>query len=559
MEKITLVSGNKSLYTISANTAISEFKSAANLLQTQLKSLTDVTLPVKSSTTAGTGPRLLLTDQVIDGITLPTRGIKITVKNNNVYISVKRRQDADYAVYKFMEYYAGCKLVVGGEPVCAGGKELLIPVKNIAVGGHFDYGEMYFNPPYNATYRRWHQLEFFDSPDSKWGLWGHSFFQLLPPQQYFVSHPEYYSFRDGKRISNGQLCLSNPQVEKLAAEKIKQLIASQPGKTLFSISQEDNDLYCLCPHCYRLDQQEHSHGASVLDFVNRLAARFPRQQFVMLAYHYTFTPPATIVPRNNVTIQISTINAYRDKPIATAANNAPVREGFNAWKKKNAQLMVWDYVTNFNHFLCPYPNFETLKANVVYFRTMGIKSLFTQGNNHPISEFAELKCYVVAELMQNPDADMEALMQDFVEAFYGKASAPYIQQYITAMRRSLVASGKQLGLGDNPADHANGYLSPAMLRQYDGYLAQADKAAGKDEVALYRIRLLKLNLAYVKVEQLRQQQLKNAKARKASGNNVEGEQVLLHFLKECREMGVKQLDDVATTPEQYATRFRSGS
>lgn len=43
------------------------------------------------------------------------------------------------------------------------------------------------------------------------------------------------------------------------------------------------------------------------------------------------------------------------------------------------RLYVWDYTTDFSHYVLPHPNWFVLGANVRLFQAYGVKGLFEQG------------------------------------------------------------------------------------------------------------------------------------------------------------------------------------
>lgn len=561
---ITLTSGGKSAYKIIVASKVGEKEqTAATALQTYIEKVSGAKLPISpESAVAGKFEIIVGFNSHAAKAGFKTTALQqgealILTSGNHILIAGGGPDGVLAAAYIFIEKYLGARLFAYGLPTILKQASITLPNIQLRETPAMAYREAFFQPIYNEEYRNWHHLDFFDIPNTKWGLWGHSFFRLVPPGKYFKSHPEYFAFRNNKRIPNGQLCLSNPEVLEIAIEELKKKMKENPQAVYWSLSQEDNDLYCLCDKCYPLDKKEHSHGASVLNFVNKVAARFPSEKFVTLAYHYSFTPPATIRPAANVIVQISTINAYRQAPIRTAPQDEPIRKGFDAWAKKTGNLMVWDYSANFNHFLCPYPDFEVIKGNIQYYQSKGVKMVFVQGNHHPISDFTELRCYLWSKLLWNPKLDTDEVIREFVNGFYGKG-APFVMQYIQSLHESLKASGKPLGLGDNPVDHYNGYLSPAQLSKYSEYLRQAQEAVGNDVNASYRLRLLRFGIEYVKVEQNRRmatQAGKNAvRAAAAKGKNTTS--LFDDFMKECRELGIKRLDDAGTTPAQYAEKYR---
>ncbi|MFO0944958.1 MAG: DUF4838 domain-containing protein, partial [Planctomycetota bacterium] len=65
-----------------------------------------------------------------------------------------------------------------------------------------------------------------------YGAFVHTFNSILDPNQYFDPHPEYFSEVNGKRVrERTQLCVTNPEVEKIAIDKVREWIRDRPGAT----------------------------------------------------------------------------------------------------------------------------------------------------------------------------------------------------------------------------------------------------------------------------------------------------------------------------------------
>ncbi len=103
----------------------------------------------------------------------------------------------------------------------------------------------------------------------------HSFYTLLPPKQYFQDHPEYYALVDGKRRGDdAQLCLTNPDVLRLAIQTVLKWIDEHPEASIFSVSQNDTRGWCECENCRRIEQEEGgAHSGPILRFVERRRRR----------------------------------------------------------------------------------------------------------------------------------------------------------------------------------------------------------------------------------------------------------------------------------------------
>jgi len=171
-----------------------------------------------------------------------------------------------------------------------------------------------------------------------------------------------------------------------------------------------------------------------------------------------------------------------------------------AWDKISDNILVWDYVIQFKHLVSPFPNFHVLQPNLQFFANHGGIAEFQQGNREVGGEFAELRAYLIAKLMWNPDADVKALTTDFLYGYYG-AAGEYIQQYINTMTEALLASGDRLDIFGNPVVAKKSYLTPELLRQYELLFDQAEKAVVNDEELLERVKICRLPIQYARLEQ----------------------------------------------------------
>ena len=61
--------------------------------------------------------------------------------------------------------------------------------------------------------------------------------------------------------------------------------------------------------------------------------------------------------------------------------------------------------------------------------------------------------------MWNPEADPEAIIDDFLQGYYG-AGAPFVRQYIDQMRKALLQDNFRLNIFGDPRDAVANYLSP---------------------------------------------------------------------------------------------------
>ena len=268
------------------------------------------------------------------------------------------------------------------------------------------------------------------------GLFCHTFNPLCPPDEFFDKHPEYYSEIDGKRVKeHTQLCLTNPEVLRIVTERVLARIRKDPTAKLFSVSQNDWKNFCTCSACKAIDDREESHAGTLITFVNQVAEavekEFPGVWIETLAYQYTRKPPKTVRPRHNVVPRLCSIECDFSKPIDQSAfeQNRKFVEDIQGWSDRSTQLFIWDYTTNFRTYTGPFPNVLALQGNVTFFRGNRVVGLFEQGayqGRH--GDFAELKAWLLAKWLWNPDLPAEPLLNDFFAGYYG-AAAPFVRRY----------------------------------------------------------------------------------------------------------------------------------
>lgn len=273
------------------------------------------------------------------------------------------------------------------------------------------------------------------------GMFCHTFDRLMPPDEFFASHPEYFSEIGGKRLrDHSQLCLSNPDVLSIVTERTLANIRKDPDASMFSVSQNDWRNPCACANCLALREQYGNEAGVLLWFVNQVAEavekEFPNVLIETLAYQYTREPPQNIRPRHNVMHRLCTIECDFARPIDQSDDpqNQKFVTDIKGWSAITEQLFIWDYVTNFRHYLGPHPNFKALQGNVKFFRDNHVIGVMEQGAYQGYhAEFAELRGWLLAKLLWNPDADMAALLDDFFNGYYGPA-APIVRQYFDALQ-----------------------------------------------------------------------------------------------------------------------------
>ncbi|MEA1876490.1 MAG: DUF4838 domain-containing protein [Bacteroidota bacterium] len=491
---------------IPAKAIKSELK-AASYLQRYVEKINGARIPIVRDREESIGQEISIgnTNRITQEILvrvpdLEEDGFSVQAKGENIFFLGGSQKGVIYGVSSFLEKYLSVQILSSEVEVWKTKKRIKIPNDlNWTVIPPIHFRTTHYRDTWDPFFADWHKLHHLANgghPD--WGYWCHSFDQLVPPSEYYESHPEYYAEINGNRVA-AQLCLTNPDVLKITVQNLRKAIEKKPDVHYWSVSQNDNVSYCQCENCQKIDEAEESPIGSLLSFINAVADSFPDRVISTLAYQYSRKPPITLVPRENVNIMLCTIELDRSESISTGAGAASFREDLEGWGRITDDILLWDYVIQFENLVSPFPNLHVLQPNLQYFVENSANKHFQQGNREVGGEFAELRGYLISKLLWNPNADMDSLMDGFLKGYYGKA-ARYIRRYIDVMHNELINSGDELGIFGHPFQAIESYLSPAKIRQYTKLFDKAEQAVRKSPEYLERVQIARMPLQYARIE-----------------------------------------------------------
>ena len=288
----------------------------------------------------------------------------------------------------------------------------------------------------------------------------HIYSILLPPDQYFEKHPEYYALIEGKRRKDGQLCLGNPEVQRVVAEKLIEFSRQNPQYEILSLEPEDHDKWCQCELCTAMDdpnQQSVFQQATIewdrtlgrVEASNRVAKfgvavaqkvrrENPKVKLLWLAYA-THTEPPSLVKSlpDNVRIMPAAFssafadpqNSYSDysrdlyDPASKPNRNfVRVLEGWG----KMAPLLTYEYWSGIAWF-GPMPLIRTMQDRLQAYQKLGIEGLYNETHPHWGPQGIDL--YFFNRLAWNPDLDVEKELDLYCKNYYGPAYKPMLEYH----------------------------------------------------------------------------------------------------------------------------------
>jgi hypothetical protein len=516
--ELELAAQGKPLCTIVIAGAADEAeRHAADELARFLGEISGAHFEVKALTQAGSGPRILVGREAVGVLiradeyaALGDEGYLVRTQGSTIAISGAKPRGTLYGVYALLEEHLHCRWFT---------PEVARIPKNASptVPG----GDLRFVPPleYRAT----------DYPNSRDGDWAvrnhlngtqtridkarggkidyshfvHTFNSIVNPTE-LAAHPDWFSEVGGKRTAdNAQLCVTNPAVLARAIETVRAWMKEAPDATIFSVSQNDCFNPCECASCKKLFSEEgEAWSGPYLRFVNAIAAalakEFPGKALDTLAYQFTRKPPAHAKPLGNVIVRLCSIECCfahpLDSPAELDAANAAFAFDLGEWSARSKRLYIWDYVIDYAHTIMPFPNLTSIAPNIRFFVKNGVKGVYEEADYFtPGGEFAELRTWILAKTLWNPEYDTERAIAEFLDGFYEDAQKP-LAQYIRLMHDRAAQQKIHFTIGAGPDSLL---FDEPTLKRADELFDEAEKAVAGKPAVLERVKTARLPLLYV--------------------------------------------------------------
>ena len=414
-----------------------------------------------------------------------------------------------YGVYGFLEKYCGCRWYTKDLKVVPKSDKISVPEnEKYEYAPFFECTDTDWLSPRDAEYSMAHGLNCniyrYLSPEQGGNVSYISNFchtltsQFCSAANYFDEHPEYFALRDGKRIPD-QLCLTNPDVIRIVTDEVMNLIAAKrdPSQAvqIVSLTQADNQNYCTCDKCKALDKANGSQSGTMITFANEVAravkaAGYDNIAIDTFAYQYTRHTPTNVVPDDNVIVRICSIECCfghaLDDP--DCKQNTEFMKDLVNWGKICNRIYVWDYANNYSYTVNIFPDFGVLQRNMQVFYENNAKGMYVEGNYYMDrcdAEFGELRSYMISRLIQNPYIDCDAVMNEFLEAYYG-AGWENIREFIDITTKRAANKITHLGISQDPAKSLPG-IKAKEIKKCDELWKNAE-AMAQDETYLARVQ-----------------------------------------------------------------------
>ena len=374
--------------------------------------------------------------------TIPWEGFRIVTKDKNIFILGRDTANGERTprggtsagtrngTYAFIERFLGVRWLMPGEhgdyvPKCS---SITIPETDLADAPFFLNRRVPYTQERRREVKRWWARQRLG-----WNLYlthGHNWRRTIPAA-HFDEHPDWFPERGGIRVpptGRYKLCTTNSDMVRAYADATIAYFDRNPKATCYSLSPSDSAGYCECARCTELYETDPNGDQSVtpaiLTFYNevgkRVAEKHPDKTLAGYVYAaYVFPPKTPIALESNVFLVWAPSFDY----------------GFTLFRPDLQRqwedlLAQWTQVTENNSYydlpmhiltesgaLNP-PGLKILKFIYPRLKAANVKGVYVYGiaawgRGAPLN-------YLLAKLAWDPQADVEALFDEYCAKAYGK-------------------------------------------------------------------------------------------------------------------------------------------
>jgi len=460
----------------------------------------------------------------------------IRTVGDDLILTGGRPRGTMYAVYEFLEDYVGCHWLDRKTEVIPSKPTLEVPVIDVRDKPHFWQRQLH--SPTGSPDSHW--LFLIRNKNFRYDMKGraegtffprgafsrvasprtgiHSFSTFVSGEEWFESHPEYFSLVNGKRIpaltgaGPGQLCLTHPDVLRLTTAKLREFIEADraesaaggvaPPKSYWITQNDVYRAHCECDDCQAIVRREGGESGPLIEFLNSvgkdIAEDYPEVLVGTLAYNLTSTPPKRIRPRDNVLVGWCDVYSKVDgiRPLEDPLNSQNYAE-ITGWGEIASRLAIgddyWTALGYYKYFPTPYAMIDCVAKDIRLFADQGAESVFVETSDYmdAAQQFIPLKFWLGYQLLVDPQQPVEPLLTTFFDGYFGDASGP-MRQYLRYQRDRINADAQFKTLRDEP--HKLAYLDLEFFRTSQALFDQAEAAVEPDSVDARHIAVERFTL-----------------------------------------------------------------
>ncbi len=387
-----------------------------------------------------------------------TDGYYIKTVDKSVFINASNTLGLLNGVYDFLRFQFGVKIYSYDEMTTPKTSDLNL--KDFDYKGIPDFKVRCHGVSWNSptTYSQQYEkrMRLGVNNGSGWIGFAHTHFSLLPKETYYEAHSDWYS-EDGT-----QLCLSNEEMRaeliKVMKDKLEDTSLTWTDTYYFMLGQMDVNTFCGCERCTAEAAANGGNSGVMMKFINWVAdtmnpyveEKYPDVTiyWVTFAYGKTLDAPVKkvdgkfvpynddVVAHEKVGIMLAPLGADFYHDLLDEKYNPQSAECLPGWESIKSHLFIWTYNSVFDNAFYFMDDFDVLRQNYQHYKDIGAFYIYDQGNYgaENAMPFQAMSMYIRAQLMWDLDSDVNAMMNEFMDAYY-KDGSTYVRQYYHALKK----------------------------------------------------------------------------------------------------------------------------
>ncbi|MBT3374427.1 MAG: DUF4838 domain-containing protein [Lentisphaerae bacterium] len=272
----------------------------------------------------------------------------------------------------------------------------------------------------------------------------HNIGNIIDPDLYRDSHPEFFPVLEGKRVvpppawktpkgyvTTWEPCYTAEGIVEEAAARIIEHFDNHPDCYTYSLGVNDGGQICRCDTCRDKNRnfpdwcESQSYYEWVNEVVRIVRRKYPDRYFGLLAYAIVYMPPEGIVLDDHIVPVLAwDMRYFCDPEIARAKSE----EYVNKWKAVSPALGWWDYTFEGSYFVPPYQAGFVARQLKKLYHNSGLR--FYYDEVHPGRYFKNApQEYLKRALLWNIDRDTADILGEWFELAVGRDAAPHMAKY----------------------------------------------------------------------------------------------------------------------------------
>ena len=335
--------------------------------------------------------------------------------------------------------------------------------------------------------------------------------RYVPRKKFAETRPEWYAYVHHTKQRNFHwVCVSNEEMLRELYAEIDAELAANPKLHQIAVGVDDGAAFCECEKCLALIAKHPDPDGSAIQAIQyvilankvgeHFAKKYPHVRFNFLGYGERLPGNPAVMLGPNVGGGVAEL--WRNHGLPVNLNERGAYSLGNLARMSNPKNgpYVWDYLANFRDYCLPFPNHRIFAQTARYYKACGVEGVSSQNQFSTIvGDMAAMNLWLFGKLLWNPDADIDALTDQYVYAAFGPRGGRAIKEYLDLLEHARLRQ-RWTWFGCYVGDSSH-YLTAEdcvkILRALDNAVAgtRGGHTENKNNVLARRARIAGLDMA----------------------------------------------------------------